>query len=741
MDGRCARGRALPAWWWWIGLMLASVLAGCGGGGSGGGEPAPSIAVQPVTATAVTGGAATFAVTANGSALGFQWQRSTDAGAHWADIAGATQASYTVRDITAAMNGWQFRVAVSGDGAVVTSVAATLHVSALAPPSITVQPADAAIVLGGDARFSVTAGGPSLTYAWQFSTDGVAWNAVPGATGATLLLVHPTLGDSGRRYRVVVSNAAGSATSTAVLLSVTAAAAAPVILTQPVASISVIAGQTATLSVQASGSPAPDYQWQRSSDGGAHFSDIAGATASSYTLPATTAANNGERFRVRIRNSAGSVTSHVTTLSVGVGEAPQITVQPASAVANFPANDFAPRTATFTAAVTGQPTPTLQWQISTDGGTTFGNVNGANAASYTTPPVTPSDSGRQFRLVASNAAGSMASHPATLYVLNVGLGGFAGGLAVRSNGDIVATVTHCSTFCGAPGDFMGLRTVTAGGAVVTLAGNAPDQIRGDVDGSGGAARFVAPRGIVLDAAGNAIVSDLGHRIRRVTPAGVVSTLAGSDRTGGFVNGQGSLASFNQPDGLALDGGGNLYVADGGNGAIRKVTPEGLVSTLAGGASFGTADGQGAAAQFRTPSGIAYDGRGSLYVSDAGTCTLRKVGLSGSVTTIAGQAGCGQADGALADARFTAPRHLALDASGNLFVVDQFRVRRISASGTVSTLPGGSLGVSPTGLAVDAAGNVYVANFAVVSFEVFTALGGGSYRIRRIAPDGTVSQLP
>lgn len=118
MDGRCARGRALPAWWWWIGLMLASVLAGCGGGGSGGGEPAPSIAVQPVTATAVTGGAATFAVTANGSALGFQWQRSTDAGAHWADIAGATQASYTVRDITAAMNGWQFRVAVSGDGAV-----------------------------------------------------------------------------------------------------------------------------------------------------------------------------------------------------------------------------------------------------------------------------------------------------------------------------------------------------------------------------------------------------------------------------------------------------------------------------------------------------------------------------------------------------------------------------------------------------------------------------------------------
>jgi len=152
---------------------------------------------------------------------------------------------------------------------------------------------------------------------------------------------------------------------------------------------------------------------------------------------------------------------------------------------------------------------------------------------------------------------------------------------------------------------------------VTPAGEVNDFVggrRGFADGQGSAAQFHVPTGIVIDAVGNLYVADtFNHRIRRVTPSGEVSTLAGSEE--GFADGQGSAARFNEPSGIAIDADGNLYVVDRSNHSIRKVTPRGEVSTLAGDGKKGFADGQGSAARFNNPSSIAVDVTGNLYVAD------------------------------------------------------------------------------------------------------------------------------
>jgi len=150
-----------------------------------------------------------------------------------------------------------------------------------------------------------------------------------------------------------------------------------------------------------------------------------------------------------------------------------------------------------------------------------------------------------------------------------------------------------------------IRKVTPAGVVTTLAGNANSD-PGSTDGTGSAARFDVPQGVAVDSAGNVFVADTyNNTIRKVTPAGVVTTLAGSANDAGSADGTGSAARFYYPSGVAVDSAGNVYVADAGNDTIRKVTSEGVVTTLAGLAgSFGSADGTGSAARFNAPSGIA-----------------------------------------------------------------------------------------------------------------------------------------
>jgi sugar lactone lactonase YvrE len=251
-------------------------------------------------------------------------------------------------------------------------------------------------------------------------------------------------------------------------------------------------------------------------------------------------------------------------------------------------------------------------------------------------------------------------------------------------------------------------------------------------------------GVMVDGAGNVYVADPSNSVvRKITPQGVVSVFAGTAYAPGSADGTGSAAQFQGGllDKIAADNLGNLYVADGGNNTIRKITPSGAVSTFAGTAgTTGKADGTGAAAQFYSPSAVATDTAGNVYVADAGNRTIRKVTPSGVVSTFAGTAGVrGSADGTGAAAQFGSIRSVATDSAGNVFVVDDdfCTVRKITPAGVVSTLAGtpgncvnkDGVGTAagfafPEDVATDSAGNVYVAD--------------GSIRV--ITPTGVVSTL-
>jgi sugar lactone lactonase YvrE len=241
-----------------------------------------------------------------------------------------------------------------------------------------------------------------------------------------------------------------------------------------------------------------------------------------------------------------------------------------------------------------------------------------------------------------------------------------------------------------------IRKITAAGAVSTLAGLAGKS--GTLDGSGGNARFNFPYGVAVDSEGNVYVADsFNEEIRKITPAGVVSTLAGNG-TIGSADGKGSAASFHYPYGLAVDSAGILYVADTYNHTIRKITPDGTVSTLAGTAGkMGSTDATGAAAGFNLPMSIAIDSTGNLYVADSSNNAIRKIAPGAVVTTLAGNAGqTGSIDGTGSAARFSTPNYLTLDSAGNVYVSDtgNSTIRKITSSGVVTTVIGtpGAVGV-------------------------------------------------
>ncbi|HMX36238.1 MAG TPA: NHL repeat-containing protein [Ferruginibacter sp.] len=270
----------------------------------------------------------------------------------------------------------------------------------------------------------------------------------------------------------------------------------------------------------------------------------------------------------------------------------------------------------------------------------------------------------------------------------------------------------------------------------TLAGSTA----GYVDGTGAAAQFNMPTGIVRDAGGNLFVCDRdNNRIRKITPAGLVTTFAGSGAPG-FVNGTGTAAQFNMPYGLAIDQADNIYVADRFNTAIRKITPAGVVTTLAGG-SPGFADGTGAAAQFNELYGIAIDGSGNLIVPDFFNYRIRKVTPAGVVTTLAGTGSSGFTDGPANTATFRNPFGAAVDASGNVYVADYYNhaIRKITPAGVVSTIAGSGTSGSadgtgsaasfrqPAAIAFDGSGNLIVCDAM-------------NNTIRKVTPAGVVTTI-
>jgi subtilisin-like proprotein convertase family protein len=281
-----------------------------------------------------------------------------------------------------------------------------------------------------------------------------------------------------------------------------------------------------------------------------------------------------------------------------------------------------------------------------------------------------------------------------------------------------------------------IRKITSAGVVTTLAGSGSYSY---ADGNGTAASFFAPMSVAVDAAGNVYVADsASQRIRKVTSAGVVTTLAGSG-TAGYVDGTGTAASFNYPWGVAVDTTGNVYVADSSNSRIRKISSSGVVTTFAG--SGTSADGTGTAASFNAPNGVAVDLAGNVYVADSDNNRIRKITSGGVVTTLAGSGSASYADGTGTAASFYNPSGVAVDAVGNVYVGDSnnHRIRKITSAGVVTTLAGSGTGgyadgtgsaakfSGPRGVAVDAAGNVYVGD-------------SNNQRIRKITSAGVVTTL-
>jgi sugar lactone lactonase YvrE len=288
-----------------------------------------------------------------------------------------------------------------------------------------------------------------------------------------------------------------------------------------------------------------------------------------------------------------------------------------------------------------------------------------------------------------------------------------------------------------------IRKITSGGAVSVFAGQ--PGISGTNNGSGTAARFNSPQAVTVDAAGNVYVCDTGNQlIRIVTPGGSVSTVAGVALGVGSANGPISVARFNQPSGIGVDSGGNIYVADFWNYSIRRIAA-GVVTTIAGtDTNAGSADGINGNARFRGPSGLAVTGT-SLYVTDSANGTVRRLAASGAnwtVSTLSGYASVGWTDGTQLAAQFYWPAGVTVDGQGNAFVADSRNhvIRKVSPSGVVSTFAGmtgiaGSFDGFPTnalfnqpqGVAVDVSGTLYVADT-------------GNHTIRTVTAGGTVSTL-
>jgi sugar lactone lactonase YvrE len=584
-------------------------MTGCGGGGGGGGGggstpppvEAPTITTQPASLTVNSGVSATFSVTATGATT-YQWQ------SNGAAIAGATSASYTLANATAVDSG-SYTVIVSNAGGSVTSAAATLRVTGIS-------------VLAGQI------GGEGYE-------DGTASQArFWGPTGIAL--------DTAGNLYVADDNAVRKIT--------------------PAGVVSTLAGSPRTCGNQAGTGPAALLCFPSgvavdvsgnvyAVDGSPTIWKIEPTGSMTADATATLGCPSGVAVIVSVVYVSDGCHGEIATVNAGLygGIATVTPDTPVAISIDGSQNVYvANNTVVQEVAFDMNAVSTLAGSANNPG-----SANGTGAAAQ----FGCNQQGIGFQYAQSDANG-------------------ASGIATTPLG-----LSYVTDYCNNE-----IRVVTKAGVVTTLAGSTNPP--GAANGTGAAAQFWGPAGIAVDQAGDLYVADyLNALIRKITPAGEVSTYAGQTPHAGSTDGPALQASFRYPFGITADSAGNLFVADTNNDTIRKITPSGVVSTLAGQATlYGAADGTGAAARFANPEGIAIDSKGNLFVADTLNEVIREVSPAGVVTTVAGMAGTvGSADGGPGTATFNIPAGVAIDAKDNLYVADFNGVRLVVPNVSVMTL--------------------------------------------------------
>jgi len=377
---------------------------------------APKVTKQPSSVTVEAGQSATFSSTASGvPAPTVQWEVSSNGGAAWSQIEGATSATFTIAATKTSESGNQLRAVYKNIVGEATSKAATLTVQKA--PAITNQPLSITVEEGQNAVFEATASGsPVPSVKWETSANGgKTWTAVAGGTSSTLTILSAKATLSGHEYRATFKNTVGEATSEAATLTVQKA---PAVTKQPL-SLTVNEGQSAVFEATASGFPAPSVQWQLSTDGGGTWSPLEGASTTQLTIASASVGEDGYEYRAVFANAAGSAVSQTATLTVHAP--PLVTQQPVGATIE------AGQSAVFEATASGFPAPSVQWQISTNGGGAWSAVAGATATQLTIESATTAESGHQYRAVFTNVSGVATSSAATLTVVTDHFGAVAWG--------------------------------------------------------------------------------------------------------------------------------------------------------------------------------------------------------------------------------------------------------------------------------------------------------------------------
>lgn len=635
-------------------LVSVLLLSACGGGGN---QPtAPVITAQPVSISTQEGEAATFSVTATGTApLSYQWYRDGSA------IAGAVGTSHALSATKLSDSGARFHAVVSSALGNATSQSALLTVR-LRPVSIHTQPLATAVDDGTSVTLSVGVSG-SEPISFQWMRNGAP---IPDAKGSALAITAASLADDKAQFSVRASNTVGSVTSDTVTLTVRPVAPYFAVVPQAIAAQD---GRTVAFTAKVGGTTPISLQWHR--DG----VPLPGATAETLRLN-TSLADNGSVFHVTASNRYGSLSSPPVKLTVDPA-APDFVQQPSAASA------VSGGTLAFGVRAIGTGPIAIRWQRSEDG-YNWSDMPGAVGPSLQISDATLRWAKTKVRAVATNAVGNATSQEADATVVanlrllagSLGGAGFSDGSGRDARfGQIHALATDKAgnTYVADWLYASNLRKLSPLGEATTIAGTAKPNN--------------AIYAIALDPSGVVYYSH-GPDIIRLEADGATTLVAGSDNTWGYQDGVGIDARFSYITSMAFNASGELFVTDRWNCSIRKMTTDRKVTTLAGDPLYCvTKDGEGRTAGFSSPQHLVVDPDGNLLVAE--NSVIRKVTPTGMVSRWSGSYSVvGHEDGDRAyGALYYALNGMAYDDQGNLFLTDAGLVRRISRSGQVSTLAG------------------------------------------------------